>query len=293
MYVVLDASEHNAAMTAAFKGEAIILRAGFGDYWQDKNFLDNTGQVAVDWSRGELPGGAVLYLPFISPGTAKSHDAYLWDKLIGPRVPDWLTGIMVDEERWPGAPYAQSGDHSSQLNQFYGMQAHRFGSWRSCKGYFNLGDGAALWPHRDPRCEYILADYTDKIVVGNYPGCVGQQYTDGSMNNPVPRVKGRLLPRADAPFGACDHSVFPTVNNAAQFRALWGRPAYGQPAKPAKPPVAPPRQPPPVPAHGPYDQRRGYTLVAPGGHVRLRLDAAANVHVERDGQLVHTLTKGN
>jgi hypothetical protein len=292
-FIVNDISEHNPALTSAYSRDAIIIRAAFGDSYQDQKFLTNTGQASVMWSRGQLQGGAVLYVPFISPGTAQSHFAYLW-KLIGPTVPDWLTGIMPDEESWRGTSYAQYGDKSVELNRFYGMNAQRMGSWKACKGYFNLGDGSALWRNRDRRCGYILADYDNKLVVGTYPGCVGQQYSDGGSQNPVPVVNRSPLPRATVPFGPSDHNIFPTVKNAAQFRALWGRPAWGQKAVPAKPPIAKPKPPAPkpVPKPAPYNPARGTTLVTSDGHGRLLLTDDLRVLVIRDGAIVHDLTKG-
>jgi hypothetical protein len=55
----------------------------------------------------------------------------------------------------------------------------------------------------------ILANYSPTLAYRNARGAIGQQYTDGQLKWGVPRLHGAMLPRASAPFGHCDHNVFP------------------------------------------------------------------------------------
>lgn len=291
MYVVPDVSEHNPPLTDAYGRDAIIVRAAFGDYYKDQNFLHNTGVVAELWKAGKLDGGCVLYQPYIEPGTPKSHFDYLWE-LIGPK-PEWLTGILIDEESWTGAPYAQHGNKSDALNRLAGMHAQRMGSWRSVKGYANLSDFNALWPHRDPRIDINLAAYTGRLSPGVVAHQVAQQYTDGQSQWGTPMVARHSLPRVTGPFGQCDHNVFFNVNNATQFRALWGRPPRGGSLPSHKPPVRKPPAKKPPEVHVPKPS----TLVArtPDGHGEIHFFNDLGLTIRRDGQHVadiYTANKG-
>lgn len=287
MFTVADVSEHNPPLDDTFGEQALIMRAAFGQGYQDRQFLHNAAVVKQLWDAGKLDGGCVLYQPYIEPGTAAEHYRFLWS-LIGPTVPDWLTGIMIDEESWSGSSWAQRGDKSAALNRLAGMNAHRMGSWKSVKGYANLGDFDALWRGRDPRIDVILAAYTGHLSPGVVAHQVGQQYTDGQAQWGVPRVSGRDLPRVTAPFGPCDHNVFFTVKNAAQFRALWGRPPRNTPPATHKPPVAKP--PAPKPAPTPASPFTDYP--SPNGQTAIRVYDDGGVTVRRNGQHVLTISKG-
>jgi hypothetical protein len=281
-YVVCDDSEHNALLTPEYPRSAIILRAAFGDYWQDQHFLQNTGVVAKLWDEGKLDGGCVLYQPFIRPGTARSHYDYLW-KLIGPKVPDWLTGIMPDEESWNGAPYAQHGDQSSQLNAYCGMNAHRMGSWKSVKGYANQSDFNALWRHRDARIDVILAAYTGRLMPHTVPHQVAQQITDGHYAPP------RGYPSSTPPFGPSDHNVFFGIKNADEFRALWGRPPR-VPKPVHRPPVH--RKPVPVPSKTPAHVPSAVLGKSPSGAVTLHLHDDGGLTVHENGKFLYIVPRG-
>jgi hypothetical protein len=137
-------------------------------------------------------------------------------------------------------------------------------------------------------------------------GAIGQQYTDGQAKWGVPTLGGKALPSHVAPFGACDHNVFPGVSNGAQFRALWGRPAYAATpiVKPAPKPVVKPTpkpapKPTPAPApkpkpavhkhypHGVY-KTHDHALVSTDGRYAAVLEGG-RIHVRDNGHTIHTL----
>jgi hypothetical protein len=278
MYVVPDVSEFQKPLDGSFGRDAVIMRGAFGTWKADKNFLANATEAKRLWDAGRLRGGAVIYTVYLRDTTPAQQYAYLWN-LIGPKAPPWLTGIMIDCEHWGGTSYTISGDHSAQLNTLYGLHAHRMGSWQSVKGYGNQPDLGSIWPHRDSRCDVVVAGYGSQLTYRNVRGAVGQQYTDGTGRWPHPAG----LPTSSTPFGSCDHNVFP-VKDGAGFRALWGRPGYAT----AKPPVTPkpPAQP---PAHAPAGKVLGRS---PDGTKELLLGNSGNVAVaDKNGKILYYIGK--
>lgn len=273
-FIVTDTSTFQPPLDSTYTRPAAIFRCCFGADYPDPKFLANANAAHKLWSNRRLQGGAVLYTVFLAAQSVQSQYQALW-KLVGPTVPDWLTGIMIDVEAWPGTSYAIRGNHSAAVNQLAGMHAHRMGSFKSVKAYANVGDHRALYPGRDARVDAIVAAYRSTSPLDQVPRAVGWQYTDGEDRYPVPAG----YPRSSTPFGRCDHNVFPGVKNAAQFRALWGRPPQGVTPVPAKPVVVAPK---PV---------NGYTVAAksPSGHTELRLWDDGSVTVRRNNQHYSTL----
>jgi hypothetical protein len=201
-----DVSEFQAPLDHTFTRDFIIFRVLFGAHYPDPKFLQNANAAKRLYDQGRL-AGVLLYVVYTSDSPQDQFEA-AWD-LIGPRVPDWLTGIMIDVETWRGQSYELSGDHSRAINRLYGLHAHRMGSWDSVIAYGNAGDLAELYPGRDRRCRVIVASYGPTLAYKHVRGAIGQQYTDGQPKWDVPSIGGVPLPRASAPFGACDHNVFP------------------------------------------------------------------------------------
>jgi hypothetical protein len=265
-----DVSEFQTYLSDAFGRRLLIMRVSFGAHYQDRKFLANAASAAAQYRRGEIDG-VILYTVYLASATPAEQYAYAW-KLIGPTVPPWLIAVMIDVESWRGTSYAISGNHSKPLNTLYGLHAHKMGSWASCIGYGNAGDLAVIWPGRDTRCWVILADYSSSMSTRGVPRVLGKQYTDGQTRWPVPVMGGQALPRSSAPFGPCDHNVFPGFATAKALRARL------RPARPATAPVPAPKPPPVI---EPY-------YAQPGGPSRALVSANRQygVGVTDDGRVV-------
>jgi hypothetical protein len=212
-----DVSEFQSPLDSSYARDFVIFRGSFGPSYQDRNFLANANAAASLHAKGTL-AGAVIYTVYL-PGQVQAQFDFLW-RLIGPTPPPWLAGIMIDVEHWGGTSYSISGDHSREINQLYGLHAHRMGSWRSVIAYGNQGDLASIYPGRDPRCRVIVAGYSSRLTYSNVRGAIGQQYTDGSSKYPTPAG----LPRSSAPFGNCDHNVFPATATGQRCGWIFGLP---------------------------------------------------------------------
>jgi len=223
-----DVSEFQVPLDQRFTRDFVIFRVTFGADYLDPHFLANANAAKRLYEDGRI-AGALVYVVYTADAVKAQFDS-AWDA-IGPHVPEWLTGIMIDVETWRGQRYELSGDHSRRINRLYGMHAHRMGSWHSVIAYGNAGDLRELYPGRDTRCRVIVANYGSRLAYRKVHGAIGQQYTDGQKKWPVPKVGGVRLPRASAPFGHCDHSVFPGCANGRDLVALL-RPAQLHPARP-------------------------------------------------------------
>lgn len=222
-----DVSEFQVPLDHTFNRDFVIFRVTFGAHYVDPHFLANANAAKRLFDQGRL-AGALLYVVYTSAPVRAQFDL-AW-KAIGPTVPEWLTGIMIDVETWRGQSYALSGDHSQAINRLYGLHAHRMGGWSSVIAYGNAGDLAELYPARDRRCRVIVANYGPSLAYRKVRGALGQQYTDGQAKWDVPTIGGTPLPRASAPFGRCDHNVFPGFANGAELVKLL-RPSQLQPRR--------------------------------------------------------------
>lgn len=258
-----DESEFQPIITDKFGRRILILRAAFGAHYQDRHFLSNASVVAWLYKHGVIDG-CVLYQVYLSTATPQEHYAFMW-KLIGPTVPPWLIGIMLDIEAWSGTSYPVRGDHSAQVNALYALHCHKMGSWTGCGLYGNRNDLASIVPRRDSRAWVIVAAYGSSLVYKSVRGAIGQQYSDGSSKWPVPTVGGVKLPRSTSGV-ACDHNMFDPARfpTGATLRAFM-RPAP-RPPVPPKPPVPP--APPKPPAPTLYDKPgpAAAALVTPSRH---------------------------
>lgn len=212
-----DVSEFQVPLDGTFTRDFVIFRVTFGADYLDPHFRANADAAEKLYDDGRI-AGALLYVVYTSDPVKEQYDA-AW-KAIGPRVPDWLTGIMIDVETWRGQSYELSGDHSRRINHLYGLHAHRMGSWQSVIAYGNACDLDELHPDRDRRCRVIVASYGSRLAYRKVRGALGQQYTDGKKRWPVPKIGGVRLPRASAPFGHCDHNVFPGFANGRELVKL-------------------------------------------------------------------------
>lgn len=201
-----DVSEFQVPLDRTFTRDFIIFRVTFGAHYLDPHFLANANAAKRLYDEGRL-AGVLLYVVYTSDPVREQFE-FAW-RAIGPKVPEWLTGIMIDVETWRGQSYELSGNHSQAINRLYGMHAHRMGSYDSVIAYGNAGDLAELYPARDRRCRVILANYSPTLAYRRVRGAIGQQYTDGQQKWGVPRLHGGSLPRTSQPFGHCDHNVFP------------------------------------------------------------------------------------
>jgi hypothetical protein len=156
-----DVSEFQVPLDRAFTRDFIIFRVAFGAHYLDPHFLTNANAANRLYEEGRL-AGALLYVVYTGDPVGAQFQA-AWDA-IGPGIPEWLTGIMIDVETWRGQSYELSGDHSRAINQLYGLHAHRMGSWDSVIAYGNAGDLAELYPGRDRRCRAIVANYGSTLA---------------------------------------------------------------------------------------------------------------------------------
>lgn len=268
-----DGSEFQSKLTTAYPRDFVIFRATFGSGYLDRNFLANAAVASALYKAGRLKG-VVLYTVYL-PGMVKAQYDFLW-KAIGPTIPPWLAGIMIDVEHWGGTNYQINGDHSTEINTLYGLHAQRMGSWNSCIAYGNKNDLATIYPRRDKRCRVIVAGYSSKLTFRDVSGAIGQQYTDGSTRWPIPAG----MTRATTPWGTCDHNVFPDFANGAALR-LSLRPTP-QIVKPVVVPPKPPTVAQPRPATvGPYVGTRA--LVSADKHHALFVTNDGRLEVHRDG----------
>jgi hypothetical protein len=272
-----DVSEFQVPLDESFTRDFVIFRVTFGAHYLDPHFAANRKAAHELYHEGRL-AGALLYVVYTDDPVKAQYEA-AWDA-IGATIPRWLTGIMIDVETWRGQSYELSGDHSHRINRLYGMHAHRLGSWHSVIAYGNAGDLEELYPGRDPRCRVIVANYGSRLAYRNVRGAIGQQYTDGQKKWPVPKIDGTRLPRASAPFGHCDHNVFPGCATGRDLVRLL-RPAQlgsgtGRPDDPDTSDT--PRQP---VRH--YDAKRGNSLVSPSGDYALVLGNDGTLEVRHNG----------
>ncbi len=206
MLICPDVSQYQTPLDHTFTRDFVIFRVTFGAHKVDPKFLANANAAKRLYDEGRIDG-VLLYTVYTADPVDHQFDA-VW-RAIGPTIPDWLTGIMIDVESWHGEPYALHGDHSKSINRLYGKHAQRMGSSSAVIAYGNRSDLAELYPGRDHRCKVIVAAYTSELIYKQVRGAIGQQYSDGSHRWSVPKVHGRELPRHSEPFGHCDHNVFP------------------------------------------------------------------------------------
>ena len=172
-----DVSVFQRSLDSTFTRDFVIFRVTFGAHRLDSHFLANASAVKRLHNEGRV-AGALLYTVYTSDPVRSQFDA-VW-KAIGPTIPPWLTGIMIDVESWRGQSYELSGDHSKAINQLYGLHAHSMGSWNSVIAYGNISDLNSLYPHRDRRCRVIVAAYSSTLSYKKVQGAIGQKYSDGT-----------------------------------------------------------------------------------------------------------------
>jgi hypothetical protein len=272
-----DVSEFQVPLDRAFTRDFIIFRVAFGAHYLDPHFLTNANAANRLYEEGRL-AGALLYVVYTGDPVGAQFQA-AWDA-IGPGIPEWLTGIMIDVETWRGQSYELSGDHSRAINQLYGLHAHRMGSWDSVIAYGNAGDLAELYPGRDRRCRAIVANYGSTLAYRQVRGAIGQQYSDGQQKWSVPRINGTALPRASAPFGPCDHNVFPGCATGRDLVKLL-RPAQLNPRRRHGSEDDAPTP----PVHRRTDRHAALdsSLVSPSGDYTLFLNDKGNLEVRHHG----------
>jgi hypothetical protein len=292
-----DVSKYQRKLDQTYERDFIIFKVTFGAHLVDPHFLANANAAKRLYDAGKI-AGALLYTVYTSSPVKAQFDAVWGTDAVGPKVPDWLTGIMIDVETWRGQSYQLSGNHSKRINQLYGLHAHKMGSWDSVIAYGNAGDLHELYPGRDRRCRVIVAAYSSQLKYKKERGAIGQQYTDGQAKWSVPRFGGKALPRGSKPFGRCDHNVFPGVSNGKELVKLL-RPSQLTHAKQhPKPPVVahvkPAVKPKVVAAPAPhYNAKRGSSLVSPNGAHALFLKNDGTLEVRHNGVHESTVPKGS
>jgi hypothetical protein len=279
-----DWSSFQAYLDSTYNRRIGIFRCSFSPDYADPKFLGNANQAARAFDAGEVDG-FILYQVLLKRYTVKQQYDALWSQ-VGPKVPDWMLGVMEDLEVWRGASYEQHGDMSSMYNQIAGMHAQKLGSLNAVPWYGNSSDLNELIPRRDKRTWGILAAYTGKLEFKNVAGARGQQYTNGNYNGPL--VGRNRLPLATPPFGRCDHNYLDFKSGAA-LRAFM-RPDTVQ-NKPKPPPI-------PVPAPTPPPKHRAlvpHNVIGktPDGKSELRFfdDGGLTIH-HSDGSYT-TVSKGH
>jgi hypothetical protein len=280
-----DESEFQPIITNKFGRRVLILRAAFGAHYEDKHFLSNA--VVADWLyRHGVIDGVILYQVYLASATPQEQYAFLW-KLIGPTIPDWLIGIMIDLEHWAGTSYAITGNQSKPINTLYALNCHRLGTWNGCGLYGNRGDLASLAPQRDSRMWVIVAAYGSSLIYKSVKGAIGQQYSDGSSKWPVPSIGGAALPRSTSGV-SCDHNVFdpPRFPTGVKLRAFM-RPTTARP--PTKPSSKPPANPPAVKPYYRAATAPGTALVSPNRTYAAFLADDGRIDIRHSGTHVRYL----
>lgn len=181
----------------------------------DGTFIDPNCAANYRWAKAAARAGKLVgYTAYIVYEPGVDLLAQL-KKALGNKPDEFLT-VMIDVERWGGKI---TGNHSPEINR----EADRIAAWLGDRKrvlvYANSGDFAALFPKRDRWLHLILADYTAvpphlQHVLAH---AIGWQYTDGSGNYPAPDG----YPTSSAPFGHCDHNVFPN-HTPTQLAAALG-----------------------------------------------------------------------
>lgn len=290
-----DVSEHqDHTLDDTFNRRVAIVRAMFSPSYPDQKFLGNAIAAAKLFAAGKIDG-IILYCVMLTSYTAAQQYDALW-KLVGPKLPPWLLGVMLDVESWDGTSYAIHGNRSPLFNRLAGMHSHNLpGGLNSVPFYGNEGNLAEIIPDRDPRMWGILARYSGALDyrARGVHGVRGQQYTDGKLSWGVPVVGGSKAPIASKPFGPCDHNYLDFASGKALRAFMRPDTVAKAPTPPVvlHPPVVQPK-PAPGPALPPYNVARGSTLVSTNGHTRVIVLDNGGVLVQRDGKTIHTLAKG-
>lgn len=274
---VPDTSEFQEGNTLAYSGDFWIFRVCFGSSYLDPKFLHNAAIAKELHARGTLAGALLYQVPLCRSSDKAEYD-FFW-KAIGPTIPPWMAGVMLDYETWTGQPYAIHGNHSAEANRLAGRHAARMGSWNSVIAYANKGDFNEVIPQLDKRVRTILADYTNKIVMNGIPRQIGHQYTNGQTTPPSGYVN------ATVPFGHCDHNAFPAFVNGKALMANLRPPVAPNPPVTPKSPL-PPVQP-PVPRY--YPTGISNKIVDPTGHHAVGVFSNGGVAVLQDGKVVRNL----
>ena len=285
-----DVSEFQRPLDQSYNRDFIIFRVTFGANYLDPKFLTNANAVKRLHDAGRVTG-VLLYTVYTKDPVKAQFDA-VW-KAIGPKVPNWLTGIMIDVETWRGQSYALAGNHSKRINQLYGLHAHRMGSWQSVIAYGNAGDLHELYPQRDRRCRVIVASYGPQLTYRRIPGAIGQQYSDGQPKWGVPKLAGKALPRASKPFGPCDHNVFPGLPDGKALVKLLRPAQLARVAQHPTPPVVKPVKPVVKPPAPHYDVKRGNSLVSTDGAHALFLNTNGTLELRHNGAHAANILTGH
>jgi hypothetical protein len=292
-----DVSEFQTPLTDDYGRRLLIMRVTFGAHYLDRHFLANAKAAKRLHDRGEIDG-VILYVVYLASATPAQQFAAA-KKAVGLKPPAWLAGFMIDVETWRGQSYAIRGDHSKPINQLGGLLAGYMRTFNAVLIYGNRGDLAEVCPKRDRRFRVIVASYGSQLVYKQVKGAIGQQYTNGQSKWAAPKIGGKPLPRSSAPFGACDHNVFPGFKTeralVASMRPTAAKPpAAKSPVK--KPPVAvrPPVKKPPAakPRPLPYPAAAAPTarlLVADDRRSVLYLTNSGRLEVRRDSKHVRYL----
>lgn len=201
--VACDVSEFQVPVNDAYPHEWLIFRICDGTY-RDQHFVTNYAWSRQAAKSGDLAGysGYCVFRPGVDVhGTA----AAMLGKI------DAHVTVMIDVESWGGQIH---GDHSAEITALAERFAALLGDKRRVLAYGNQGDLASIYPHRPPWLKLVVAGYGS--VQPSVPNMIGWQYSDGQDKWAVPVG----LSRSSAPFGRCDHNVFPGLAPADLAAAL-------------------------------------------------------------------------
>lgn len=198
-----DVSYYQCYVDDSYPHRWLIFRACDGEF-RDPKFDGN-----IKWARGAVKSGQIegftVYAVF-EPGVDVLS---IVKDMVG--NPGKHCTFMLDIERWGGKI---TGDHSKEINKILRDAAKWLGSKDRVLAYANQGDFAVLYPKRNNWCHFVVASYSS--LAPHFPRMIGWQYSDGTSNWPVPDD----YPRSSAPFGNCDHNVFPNLTPEQLAEAL-------------------------------------------------------------------------
>lgn len=188
-----DISYYQKPLDDTFDKRSVTIRLGDGNDFLDPYFAHNIAWCNTAYADGRLDLFGIYHV--YRPVGAASLFGFITAHL--PQCPAGAYPV-TDLESWGGQIV---GDHSTDLNTFYGMLAAWSGSLNRFLEYGNLGDLNNLHPTADTRIRFTEAGYGNTTV--HHPRAIAKQWTNGQPQYDIPGLSA-----STPPVGRCDSNVF-------------------------------------------------------------------------------------